>query len=229
MAYTKLFSSIVTSTIWRESDSTRIVWITLLALADKNGEVQGSIPGLAHLAGVTIEECEKAIKKLMSPDEYSRTQVADGRRLEKIDGGWELINHGKYRALASKEDAIASAAERKRRSRERNKVTSCHAESQAVTQNRDIADAEAYSDADINKDIGESVAKATPASDDEWLNSLSANTAYDGIDIKREFAKMQAWCSANKKQPTRRRFVNWLNRAERPMKPATTGVKIHYQ
>ena len=86
MAYTKLFSSIVTSTIWREPSATRIVWVTLLALADKNGEVQGSIPGLAHLSGVSVDECEKAIEKLMSPDTYSLTQVADGRRLEKIDG-----------------------------------------------------------------------------------------------------------------------------------------------
>jgi hypothetical protein len=30
---------------------------------------------------------------------------------------------------------------------------------------------------------------------------------------------MQAWCSANRKQPSRRRFVNWLNRAEKPMQP----------
>ncbi len=34
MAYTKLFHSIVTSTIWRETDPTRIVWITMLALAE---------------------------------------------------------------------------------------------------------------------------------------------------------------------------------------------------
>jgi len=28
---------------------------------------------------------------------------------------------------------------------------------------------------------------------------------------------MQAWCSANGKQPSRKRFVNWLNRTERPI------------
>ena len=67
-----------------------------------------------------------------------------------------------------------------------------------------------------NKTVGRS-AKASPASDAEWLESLTANAAYQGINVGLEYGKMQAWCGANSKQPTRRRFVNWLNRAERPM------------
>ena len=43
-SYTKLFSSIITSTIWMEDDKTRILWITLLAMADQHGEVYSSIP-----------------------------------------------------------------------------------------------------------------------------------------------------------------------------------------
>ena len=79
--YTKLFNSIITSTIWNEDDKTRIVWITMLALADQNGEVQGSIPGLARLAGVSIEDAEIAINKFLSPDSYSRTPDNEGRRI----------------------------------------------------------------------------------------------------------------------------------------------------
>ena len=40
--YTKLFNSILASTIWRADDKTRIVWITLLAMADKHGIVEAS-------------------------------------------------------------------------------------------------------------------------------------------------------------------------------------------
>lgn len=115
--YTKLFNSIVTFTIWTEDDSTRIVWITMLALADKNGEVQGSVPGLARIAGVTLEACQTALDKFLSPDKYSRTLDDEGRRIEKIDGGWLLLNHAKYRAMASKDDAIQSNAESQRRHR----------------------------------------------------------------------------------------------------------------
>ena len=117
--YTKLFQSIVTSSIWTEDDRTRIVWVTLLALADKHGEIQAAIPGLARLAGVTIEDCQKAIDRFMSPDPHSRTSDFEGRRLEKIDGGWALLNHAKYRRMASDIDRKEQATERKRRQRER--------------------------------------------------------------------------------------------------------------
>ena len=48
--YSKLFSEICDSTIWREPDHVRIVWITMLAKANKHGEVMASIPGLADAA-----------------------------------------------------------------------------------------------------------------------------------------------------------------------------------
>jgi len=54
--------------------------------------------------------------------------------------------------------------------------------------------------------------------DEAWLKGLESNPAYAGLDVAREHAKMVAWCSVNGKQPSRRRFVNWLNRAEKPMR-----------
>lgn len=119
MAYTKLFNSIITSTIWSEDDQTRIVWITMLAIADKNGEVQGSIPGLARIAGVPVEACRAAITKFLSPDIDSRTKDDEGRRIDVIDGGWHLLNHGKYRDLASDADRAEKAAIRQARHREK--------------------------------------------------------------------------------------------------------------
>jgi len=95
--YTKLFSEIITSTIWREDDKTRIVWITLLALADKYGNVNASVPGLVVLANVERKKCEGALRKLKSPDLDSRTRDYDGRRIEDIDGGWHILNYAKYR------------------------------------------------------------------------------------------------------------------------------------
>jgi hypothetical protein len=146
--YTKLFNSIVTSTIWTEDDKTRIVWITMLAMADQHGEVHASIPGLARVAGVSLPDCEMALGKLLSPDEYSRTPDNEGRRIAPIPGGWELLNHAKYRIMASKEDSKNATAERVRRHRARNApVTPCNGR---VTDGRDIAEAEAeaYSEAE---------------------------------------------------------------------------------
>ncbi len=147
MAYTKLFSSIIASTVWAQDAPTKIVWITLLALADKEGEVMGSVPGLAHLARVSVEECDAALQTFMSPDPYSRTPTAEGRRIEPIDGGWQIINHAKYRRMASKDDQKEKAAARQARFRKRNAtITDSNGkgtQSNAyVTQDRDIAEAE---------------------------------------------------------------------------------------
>lgn len=102
--FTKLFNTIVTSTIWQEDDTTRIVWITMLAIADADGKVSAAIPGLASVANVTVEDCEKAVNKLKSPDSYSRTKDFDGRRIEETDGGWTILNYLKYRRMMSEEE-----------------------------------------------------------------------------------------------------------------------------
>lgn len=104
MGYTKLFSSIVASTIWREDDKTRIVWITMLAMKDERHVVEASIPGLADLARVSLKECESALEKLSSPDKYSRNQEHQGRRIEKCEGGWKILNGEYYRQRMSADE-----------------------------------------------------------------------------------------------------------------------------
>lgn len=91
----------------------------MLACADRNGEVQGSIPGLARIAGVPVEDCRAAIAKFLSPDLDSRTKEDEGRRIEEISGGWLLLNYRKYRDMASDEDRKNQAAVRQKRFRDR--------------------------------------------------------------------------------------------------------------
>lgn len=125
VTFTKLFSSITESTVWCEPDSTRIVWITMLAMADRKGRVWGSIPGLANRARVTLEQCENALITFKSPDKYSRTPDNEGRRVEDIDGGWLLLNYEKHRAVQDDETIRESKrkwAERNRKSKKVEKV-----------------------------------------------------------------------------------------------------------
>ena len=91
MGFTKLFSSIVTSSIWSEDDKTRIMWITMLAMADAQGRVDGAVPGMADMARMSVADAEEAIGKLCGPDPYSRTADHEGRRLRAIPGGWEVL------------------------------------------------------------------------------------------------------------------------------------------
>jgi hypothetical protein len=96
--YTKLFSSIIASTVWCEDDKTRIVWITMLATKGRDGLVEASVPGLAALARVSVESCRAAVEKLEAPDPDSRTPDHEGRRIKKVEGGWVVLNHAIYRA-----------------------------------------------------------------------------------------------------------------------------------
>lgn len=117
--YTKLFGSILDSTIWLEDLHVKVVWITMLAMSDRDGIVEGSIPGLAKRAGVAVPQCEESLDKFLAPDKYSRSQDFDGRRIEVVDGGWRLLNREKYRDKLDAEDQREKAAERQRRKRDR--------------------------------------------------------------------------------------------------------------
>lgn len=69
----------------------------MLAMADRVGLVAASVPGLADFARVSLPDCQKALAELVAPDEWSRSQENEGRRIQIVDGGWLLLNHAKYR------------------------------------------------------------------------------------------------------------------------------------
>lgn len=120
--YAKLFKSIVHSTIWRAPNEVRLVWVTMLALKDRDGFVEASLPGLADAARVSLDECVKAIEALKAPDPYSRTPDNEGRRIADAAGGWVILNHEIYRERASKEERREKTAARVRRHRDRRKA-----------------------------------------------------------------------------------------------------------
>lgn len=154
VTFTKLFSSITASTIWAAPDQTRILWITMLAMADQHGRVWASIPGLANIARVPIEACEKALAELMGPDRYSRTKDHDGRRIEEMDGGWRLLNHAKYRAIRD-EESIKESKRRyinERRAKERQSVEGVEQSRTSVDRCRANTEADTEADTDTKKD-----------------------------------------------------------------------------
>jgi len=60
----------------------------------------------------------------------------------------------------------------------------------------------------------------TKLTDDEWLATVRTDPAYEEIDVMKEHGKMIFWCANKHKQPTRGRFLAWLNRIEKPMSGA---------
>ena len=95
--FTKLFNSILMSSVWDESTDSRIVWVTLLALADQHGHVDGTVNSLARVARVPVPACQKALETFLGPDPMDRSGVDDGRRLRPEQGGWLIVNYAMYR------------------------------------------------------------------------------------------------------------------------------------
>lgn len=233
--YTKLFSSIVASTIWREPDHVRLVWITMLAISDPWGHVRASLPGLADLARVSIADAKDAVERLEAPDEYSRTKDHEGRRIEETDGGWFILNFVKHRDAGAeghrreymrrymRERRAGNVNSKRKHCKPNSEQSLTHSDSDSdIVNNSEIVDVGACklackqsSDQNARREPRQ---QAKTETDEAWLKGLESNPAYAGLDVAREHAKMVAWCSVNGKQPSRRRFVNWLNRAEKPMR-----------
>jgi hypothetical protein len=93
-----LWDKILTSSIWMEPAPTRLVFITMLLLKNKDGIVRTkSVKALAHVARVTEKECQEALAKFEAPEPETAGETDDGRRIEKVEGGWQILNHEMYR------------------------------------------------------------------------------------------------------------------------------------
>lgn len=117
MPFVKLDCKILDKSIWRESPEVKIVWITILAMADSDGLVEAAIPGIADRAKVSLDETEKAINTFMAPDKWSSNQDHEGRRIERVKEGFRILNYQEYR------DKDYTAAARVKRYRECLRVT----------------------------------------------------------------------------------------------------------
>lgn len=211
--YCKLFASLYQGTL-RGASHEILVFTNLLAHAGRDGIVDKHFRAIAEETGLTVEEVKAAILTLESPDPESRSPEEAGARIVRMDDhrvwGWRIVNYGKYRAIRSEEDRAEQNRLAQERWRNKNKPPSAESKQDKPKQReKEKQQAEA-------KDVGPK--GSAPQSDEEWLASLSKDSTYEGIDVPREHGKMLNWCNVNGKTPSRRRFTNWLNRADRPMK-----------
>lgn len=183
MTFTKLFSSITESTVWCEPDQTRIVWIAMLAMADRSGRVWGSVPGLANRARVPVEACRDAINCFLAPDPDSRTKDHDGRRIAEIDGGWQLINHEKYRSMRDGESRREYKRnwirERRRMSTKESTVDNCRpqytqAEAEAEAERKTKTKTRRAQSAQQPLNIAQQAPQASPAARSQEFESFWA-------------------------------------------------------
>ena len=112
----KAFSSMLDSSVWVGTDkNTKLLWVTMLLMADKRGVVEAGIPGLAARSGLTMDEVDAALKVLQSPDKFSKSKIEEGRRVIPVEGGFKIVTYEFYRAkLVDEEKRIAQLARQKR-------------------------------------------------------------------------------------------------------------------
>jgi hypothetical protein len=104
--YVPVFDSVFQGTLCGRWPDTG-VWLCLLALADKHGNIDMTVPYIAAVTGIPAETLTGCIGRFMNPDPNSRTKDEDGRRLVLLDAtrewGWKVVNHAKYREKARKQ------------------------------------------------------------------------------------------------------------------------------
>lgn len=147
--FTKLDSGIVDSSLWAEPAETRVVWITLLAKCDKTGYARLSESGLQRASNVPMPAVRIALERFQSPDTDSRTPDNEGRRVEKMAGGWHILNYEKYRADMIEETAKEYLAEKKRKER------ACKIHSECKDMSRHVSDTSASASASGVGGVGE--------------------------------------------------------------------------
>lgn len=134
--YNRLFASILDSSVWLEDNPTRIVWFTFLAAMDSDGFARfASIRNLSSRARVTDDEARSAVAVLEAPDPESSDPDNEGRRIERVPGGWMILNAGKYHATVSRIIAREKNRQRVAKFREKSRSNACVMTSNEPSQN----------------------------------------------------------------------------------------------
>lgn len=102
----KLFRSMYDGTLaedWRAL----VTLQQFVVLADVEGVVEMTQEAIIRRTGIPAEVIAPGIEALMLPDDRSRTEGEEGRRIVPLDGrgwGWRVVNYAKYRATRDAED-----------------------------------------------------------------------------------------------------------------------------
>lgn len=196
--YNKLFTKILDSSIWLESHHIVRVWFTCIASMDEDGFCQyASVPNLAHRARVTLAEATEAVACLEGPDPHSSDPDHEGRRMERVPGGWIVLNAHKYREMATRIVAMEKTRARVAKHRANKKAGGCNGDVTVGTESsRSSAPSDAVSDADAESK--QKKKESPPKAADDPLFARFWEIFPSRRKTKKQDAR-KAWTSAVKK------------------------------
>lgn len=120
--YTPLFSKIVDSSLWDEPDCVVKVFLTMIAKKDRDQIVRGNAYNIAMWSRKTEAEVLDALKILEAPDKRRlEPQPFNGRRIERVKEGWEILNGKYYQDLMQTVNRRASKAKSEQKRRDKQK------------------------------------------------------------------------------------------------------------
>jgi hypothetical protein len=153
--YAKLFSRIAQSSLMEEKVNTRYVFMMMLALSDRHGEVIGTDVAISRMMNVPKNDFCDALKPLLEPDLDSNSPAEEGRRiiLSENGRGYKIVNYLNYRDIKSDDEKREYMRQYMKRRRDKTK------ESDENVKNvnpckvllNDVTHTEAEAEADIKK------------------------------------------------------------------------------
>ncbi len=229
MGFTKLDEGILQSSIMAEDPKTFKVWIALLAACKENGIAYVSSVYLQSICHMTELSVDRAIDRLSAPDPHSRSLNDDGRRIRRVDGGFEIINYATYREVSLRD----AEAERKRLYRL--KIKDCPDTSGRCPDPSASASASASSSSSVGKNARKGIRLILDDEPKRWEGITDADKAlwaatYPGCNIEQVLQEMIAFWDA---QPKSRLKINWkrtiVNRLKWLQDHNGTGPRQAYQ
>lgn len=118
MSFVKIDRGILDSSLWLEDPVTRLTFITMIAMAEhRDGRVASTAPGIARRANLPLDGVRRALEILETRDPDSKSEMDEGRRIRRVDGGYAIVNFLRYHRFDE------TNAQRQRRFRENHGVT----------------------------------------------------------------------------------------------------------
>lgn len=122
MGFTKLDDGFFDSSLVALGAVPTAVFCCLLSKCGPTGISRLPKIVIAKRMGLTSEEADRAFQLLQDPDPDSRTPDHDGRRIERCDGGWLILNYAKYREFDYSQNPEAIRKRRIRQQRQKQSV-----------------------------------------------------------------------------------------------------------
>jgi len=117
MGYAKLYS-FQDSSLIEEDVVIRYIFLFFLSQADFNGFFEGSVGSLARRANVDVNDLVRAIDLFTEPDELSKSEIEEGRRIIYQGANrWWIVNYVEYRTKT--DDGYRQYQWRKRKAKQR--------------------------------------------------------------------------------------------------------------